>query len=178
MKKRNNSTSLLFFMGTLILFSFTLTSCQNKSSKFEWSEKEKEIAKKEISNVVKGVIENAEKADFQSAMKPYLNSPEFTIINPDGSIDDYKNFKIKGIESFKQLTAYYQTTIKEEYRFLNKDLVLYTWIGKAEIELKTGEKMNFESYVGTMLFNKLNNEWKITYAQETASVPVIKSIIK
>ena len=96
------------------------------------------------------------------------------VINPDGSIVNYDNFKINGIESFKQFTAYNQTTIKEEYRFLNKNLVLYTWIGKAEIELKTGEKMNFDSYVGTMLFSKLNNEWKITYAHESASPPVMK----
>ena len=174
MKLTNNLSSLLFFMGTIILFSFTLTSCQNQSAEFEWTEKEKEIAKKEISNVAKVIIESAEKVDIQSALEPYLNSPEFMVVNPDGSIDNYDNFKINGTESFKQFTAYNQTTIKEEYRFLNKDLVLYTWIGKAEIVLKTGEKMSFDSYVGTMLFRKLNSKWRITYAHETASPPVIK----
>lgn len=165
-------------MGTLILFSLSLTSCQNEPSKFEWSEAEKEIAKAEISDVVKLVIESAEQADFQSAKTPYLNSPEFTLINPDATVDDYEKFRLKGIASFEQLSAYYQTTIREEYRFLNKDLVLYTWIGQAELELKTGDVMNFDSYVGTMLFNKINNEWKITYAHETASAPVMKSIDK
>lgn len=52
--------------------------------------------------------------------------------------------------------------------------MLYTWIGKAEIELKTGEKINFDSYVGTMLFRKLSNKWKITYAHESASSPIEK----
>ncbi len=170
MKLTNNLSSLLFFMGTIILFS--LTSCQNQSTEFEWTEQEKEIAKKEISNVVKVIIENAEKVDVQSAIEPYLNSPEFMLVNPDGSVDNYDNFKNKATESFNQFTAYNQTTIKEEYRFLNKDLVLYTWIGKAEIILKTGEKMNFKSYVGTMLFSKLNNEWRITYAHESASPPI------
>ncbi|MFI1770248.1 hypothetical protein [Thalassobellus citreus] len=175
MKLTNNLSSFLIFTGTIILFSFlTLTSCQNQSTEFEWTEKEKEIAKKEISNVAKMIIESAEKVDIQSAIEPYLNSSEFMVVNPDGSIDNYDNFKINGIKSFKQFTAYNQTTIKEEYRFLNKDLVLYTWIGKAEIILKTGEKMNFDSYVGTMLFNKLNNKWRITYAHETASPPVIE----
>jgi len=174
MKLTNNLSSLLFFTGTIILFSLTLTCCQNQSAEFEWTEKEKEIAKKEISNVAKVIIESAEKVDIQSALEPYLNSPEFMVVNPDGSIDNYDNFKINGTESFKQFTAYNQTTIKEEYRFLNKGLVLYTWIGKAEIVLKTGEKMNFDSYVGTMLFRKLNNKWRITYVHETASPPVIK----
>jgi len=174
MKLTNNLSSLLFFTGTIILFSLTLTSCQNQSAEFEWTEKEKEIAKKEISNVAKVIIESAEKVDIQSALEPYLNSPEFMVVNPDGSIDNYDNFKINGTESFKQFTSYNQTTIKEEYRFLNKGLVLYTWIGKAEIVLKTGEKMNFDSYVGTMLFRKLNNKWRITYVHETASPPVIK----
>ena len=169
MKPINNLSSLLFFMGTIILFSFTFTSCQNQSTEFEWTEKEKEIARKEISNIAKVIIESAERVDIQAALEPYLNSPEFIVVNPDGSCDNYDNFKIKGIEAFEQFTAYNQTTIKEEYRFLNKDLVLYTWIGKAEIELKTGEKINFESYVGTMLFRKLSNKWKITYAHESAS---------
>ena len=165
-------------MGTLIMFSFTLTSCQNESSNYEWSQQDKETAKKEISIVVNGVIKSAEITDFQSASKPYLNSPEFTIINPDGTIDDYANFEINGKEAFKQMTSYFQTTINEEYRFLNKDIVLYTWIGKAQIELKTGEKMDFESYVGTMLFKKINNEWRITFAHETASPAVVTTIAK
>ena len=174
MKLTNKLTSLLFFMGTIILFSFTLTSCQNQPAEFEWTEKEKEIAKKEISNVAKVIIESAEKVDIHSALKPYLKSPDFIVITPDASIDNYDTFKSTNIESFKQFKAYNQTTIKEEYRFLNKDLVLYTWIGKAEIELKTGEKMNFDSYVGTMLFSKLDNDWRITYAHESASTPVMK----
>lgn len=64
MKPTKNLSSLLFFIGTIILFSFTLTSCQNQSTEFEWTEKEKEIARKEISNIAKVIIESAERVDI------------------------------------------------------------------------------------------------------------------
>jgi len=168
MKLINN----FIFLGAIILLS--LSSCKNQTSEFEWTKDKKEIAKKEISIVIDGIIENALKVNVQSAIKPYLNSPDFTIVNPDGTTDKYEDFKNKAIESFSQLKEYSQTTINQEYRFLNKDIVLYTWIGKAKMELKTGENMVFNSYVGTMLFKKLNNKWRIVYAQETASPVIMK----
>lgn len=169
--KRLNQLQVL--MTAIILLSLSLSSCQNQCSEFKWTEAEKEIAKKEITETAKQVIKGARKADFQMAATPYLNSPDFFIVNPDATYNLYEGFEKNGKEFFSQLAIYDQTTIKEEYRFLNKGLVLYTWIGKAGIELKTGDKMKFESYIGTMLFQKIKGEWKITYAHETASQPIM-----
>jgi hypothetical protein len=47
-----------------------------------------------------------------------------------------------------------------------------TWTGKNEFELKTGDKMKIEPYVGSMLFEKKNHEWKIIYAHESSAQPV------
>ena len=47
-----------------------------------------------------------------------------------------------------------------------------TWTGSSEFELKTGEKMKIEPYVGSMLFRKQKNEWNIVYAHETTVPPV------
>jgi hypothetical protein len=76
------------------------------------------------------------------------------------------------VESFKSLASMKFKTIKQEFTFLAKDLVMCTWTGSNEFELKTGEKMKIEPYVGSMLFSKKDNEWKIIYAHETAGQPV------
>ncbi len=164
------ASALFVYWGTVIIFSLLLVSCQNESS--EMTPKEKETAKKEISDIGKGIIQSVERLDIESAIKPYSDSPDFLMINPDGSYQDYAAFKSSNTEAFNQLTSMKQTNIKEEFRFLSKKQVLYTWFGKNEIELKTGEKIKNESYIGTMLFNKINNEWRIVYAHESASPPI------
>jgi hypothetical protein len=170
MRAIKKQSTFFILLGTLIMFSLFFVSCQNESS--ELTPQEKEIAKKEISDIGKGVLQSIERLDIESALKPYLNAPDFLMINPDGSFADYNGFKRTGTETFKQLTSMKQTTIKEEFRFLTKTQVLYTWFGKNEIELKTGEKIKNESYIGSMLFSKINNEWKIVYAHESASPPI------
>jgi hypothetical protein len=132
----------------------------------------KEIAKKEISDVAKDVLKSINRLNIESALKPYLNTPDFLMINPDGSYADYNGFKSTNTEAFMQLQSMKQTTLKEEFRFLTKTQVLYTWFGKNEIELKTGERIKNESHIGSMIFNKINNEWKIVYAHESKSPPI------
>lgn len=170
MRKIKKQSPFFIFWGTLIMFSLFLVCCQNESA--ELTSQEKELAKKEISDIGKGVIQSVERLDIESALKPYANSPDFLMINPDGSYADYNGFKSTGTETFKQLHSMKQTTIKEEFRFLTKTQVLYTWFGRNEIELKTGEKIKNESYIGSMIFSKINNEWKIVYAHESASPPI------
>lgn len=176
----------ILLLTVALLFTSTLFSgCknQNKSKEqnslsSEMSTEEKEIVKKEISAVGKFVIENAAKLDPETAMKPYLNDPEFLVINTDATYGDYAKMRTSNIEAFKQLFSFKQTTIKEEFRFLTKMEVLYTWFGKNEIELKTGGKITNESYIGTMLFKKINNKWKIVYAHESASPAIEEKVRK
>jgi hypothetical protein len=75
-------------------------------------------------------------------------------------------------ESFKSVKSMSFTTVKEDFKFLSKDLIMCTWIGNNEFELMTGEKMKIEPYVGSMLFCKKDNEWKIIYAHESSAQPV------
>jgi ketosteroid isomerase-like protein len=173
----------LFSIPALVLCSILVfTSCKNSTDNKtsqdtinQMTDIEKEAAKKEISNVGKFVIENAAKLDVETAIKPYLNDSTFLVVNPDGSFGSFEKMKTTNIEAFKQLASFKQTTINEQFRFLTRTEVLYTWFGKNELQLKTGEKVTNESYVGTMLFKKINNEWKIAYAHESASPAVIDS---
>jgi hypothetical protein len=170
MKTIKKLVTFCFLLGTLIMSSHFFVSCHIESS--EWTAQEKELVKKEISDIGKGVMQSVERLDIESALKPWYHSPDFLMINPDGSYADYHGFVSTNTEAFKQLNSMKESTIKEEFRFLTKTHVLYTWFGKREIELKSGEKIKNDSYIGTMLFSKINNEWKIVYAHESASPPI------
>lgn len=172
MKRIRKKTSVIVLAGTFILTSLSLFSCKNESS--ELTSKEKETIKKEISAQVEKIVKGAGQLNIEMAMSPYSNASDFLVVNPDGTFLDYNGMKEANTESFKQLNSMKFVTKNEQFKFLTKNKVLLTWYGQNEFEMKTGEKMKIESYVGTMLFKKIDNEWKIVYAHESASSPEMK----
>lgn len=173
MKKYKILTSIIFYSSVLLL------SCQTNDNRnaavtqtTELSSGDKEAAKKEISGRIEEIIKGAKELNVKAALKPYSSDPDFKIVNPDASVTDFKTMENVQADAFKTLASLNFTTIKQDFTFLTKDLVLCTWTGKNEFELKTGEKMKIDPYVGSMLFRKRNNEWKIIYAHETTASPV------
>ncbi|WP_445737795.1 nuclear transport factor 2 family protein [Mariniflexile sp.] len=162
----------------LATLSFALViiciSCkeQAKTEHSELTPQEKEQAKKEISSRIDGIVQGAKNLNIDEAMKAYSNSDDFMLINPDGSSYNYQEMKTVNSEAFEQLRSLEFSTVKKEYRFLAKDLVLCTWFGKNKMEFKTGDKLKTESYVGSMLFKKENEVWSIIYAHESNSTPI------
>lgn len=174
-------TRIPTLVAATFLVSTLLFSCKNSediktitSDETEISNTEKDNAKKAISARVDEIIKGANSLNVDAAMKPYSNGQEFKIVNPDASVTDYHTMMSTQVEAFKSLASMNFTTIKQDFIFLAKDLVMCTWTGRNEFVLKTGEKMKIEPYVGSMLFRKRDNEWKIIYAHETAAPPVIK----
>jgi len=168
-------------LTSIILCSSVLSfSCQTNDNKkaavnqtTALSSDEKEAAKKEISGRIEEIIKGAKELNIEAAIKPYSSDTGFKIVNSDASVTDFKTMKNVQAEGFKTLASMTFTTIKQDFTFLAKDLVMCTWTGKNEFKLKTGEKMKIEPYVGSMLFRKRDNEWKIVYAHETTATPVI-----
>jgi uncharacterized membrane protein len=173
MKKKKILISLAFCSS--VLFFGCLTNDNTKAKvdlTTELSSKDKETAKKEISARIEEIIKGAKELNIEAAMKPYSNDTYFKIVNPDASISDYSTMKNTQAEGFKTLTSLNFTTIKQDFTFLKKDLVMCTWTGRNEFQLKSGERMKIDPYVGSMLFLKKDNEWKIIYAHETTASPV------
>ena len=167
----------IFFILVFCL-SIVFYSCQtNDYTKVkvdqttELSVAEEETAKKEISARIEEIIKGAKALNVDAALNPYSNDINFKIENPDASVADFATMKNAQAESFKTLASLNFTTIKQDFTFLEKDLVMCTWTGRNEFELNSGEKMKIDPYVGSMLFRKKNNEWKIIYAQETTALP-------
>lgn len=159
---------------SLFLLIFTAQGCNQAATqnKYVLTEQEKETAKKEISAQIDTIIRGAKNLDVETAMQPYSNTENFLIINPDATFSGYQKMKSDNSEAFKKMRSLNFTTVNQEFRFLSDSQVLLTWFGKSEVELGSGEKIKYESYVGTMLFSRENGEWKIIYAHETASPPL------
>jgi hypothetical protein len=172
--KKNEFLMSIILCSSVFLFSCSTNDKKNAaiSPSTELSASEKEVAKKEISGRIKEIINGVKDLNAEAALKPYSNNPDFKIISPDGSVTDFTKMMKVQTESFKSVKTMSFTTVKEDFKFLSKDLIMCTWTGINEFELKTGEKMKIEPYVGSMLFSKKDNEWKIIYAHESSAQPL------
>jgi hypothetical protein len=167
------------FTSIIILTAIFLCGCQyaDNSSQpsvnvTELSPGDKEVVKKEIAASIDQIIRGCTQLNADTALNPYWNSPDFVIVNPDGSVANFqamKDAKSAFMKSAKYVTF---TTTKEDFKFLSKSLVLCTWTGRDEFELKTGEHMKIVPYVGSMLFSKAGNDWRIIYSHESSAQPV------
>ncbi len=165
MKTKHITHSLL-----ALLVSLFLTACQTESG--EMTPQEQETAKKEISARIEEIVQGANRLDVEAALKPYSSAADFLIVSPDGSTADYQTMKNAQTAFFGQAVSNTFKTEKEDFRFLSKTLVLCTWQGSNTFALKSGERGKIEHYTGSMLFSKINNEWTIIYAHESASAPI------
>ena len=159
-------TNLYLVLALLFFFGCT------KKEPMQMTPQEKETAKKEIKEVVNIIFQGLEKLDAEAAFKPYLNSPDFILFTVYGTMVDYQGAINGHAAWFKTLTSIKVTTIKEEFRFLPDNLVIYPWLGKFEMTLKTGEQVTVDFGV-TMIFRKIDNQWKVIY-QQTAQVPTVQ----
>ena len=124
----------------------------------EISSDQKETIKKEISERIDEIIKGANELNADIALQPYSNDSSFRIVNPDASVADYQTMKNEQTAFLKTVRQMSFTTVKEDFQFLSNSLVICTWTGKNEFELKSGEKMKIDPYVGTMVFSKKNKE--------------------
>lgn len=153
-----------YFFILILLFFF---SCA-KQEPTQLTPQEQETAKKEIKEVVNVIFQGLEKLDAEAAFKPYLNTSDFIRFTVYGTMVDYQGAKNENAAWFNTLSSIKVTTIKEEFRFLPDNIIIYPWLGKFEMALKTGELFTVEFCV-TMIFRIIDNQWKVIY-QQTAQV--------
>lgn len=154
------------------VFLLTLgVGCNIPPTHTEWTEETKEQTKKEISARIDEIIQGANNLDVEAAIQPYANTPEFLMVNPDATVSDYPTMKHVQTEGMKALASMDFKTLDQKFTFLDGGLVMCTWTGSNELELKSGDRIKIAPYVGSMLFEKSGGQWHIIYAHETAAAP-------
>jgi hypothetical protein len=154
------------------LFSILLIGCTSQTPK-TLTDSEKEAIKNEVKKEFTAMVEACTKLDIQTALKYYWDSPDFMGFGVDGAIIDYASLKNTNEDFFGAAQSIQFPSLKEVIKVLTVDQVVFIWQYKAEIVLKTGERMNFDKVGVTFLFQKIDGAWKIVYYQESALPPVV-----
>lgn len=154
---------------------FTFLSCVNKKSK-HLSDSEREKIEKEIKGRIETLITQFESLNTDLAFGIYANSDDFVMVSSDGFLLDYETFFNGNKKYLETCSSFKLTTIEEQIKVVSSDLVVFSWIYKAEATLKTGEKNIWDRAGASFLFKKTNDEWKVVYYHESALPPVIKQI--
>jgi hypothetical protein len=152
-------TKLIFLVLLLVNFS-----CGTSNKPVSDSEKDK--IKGQVKEVVNIIFKGCEEANFDMAMKPWLNSPDFVYV-----INGYA-LSYKGVEDgmgplFKTLLNQKVTIVDEKYAFLDNSTVLYTTNCKFLMNYKDGHSTLNDPTVMSIIFKKINNEWKAIYGVES-----------
>jgi hypothetical protein len=130
------------------------------------SDAQKEKTKREVKEVVNTIFKGAEEANFVMATEPWLDSPDFVLIN-NGMTLSYKEV----VDAFKPLfgTLLNQkiTIVDEEYAVLDKSTVLYTTNCKSLMNFKDGHSTLADPEAMQFMFKKINNRWKVIYAVDS-----------
>ncbi len=152
---------------TVLLFlSLGCTSQQSN----QLTQREKDQITKEITAVCDSIIAKAEKLDV-GFLDYYADSPEWGMVNADGSRWDHQTTLKMVPDLFKSMTAWKWTTTRRDFTFVSRDMVICAWDGKDETTLKSGDKTTYDPHAYTMIFRKIAGQWKAVYSHDSG-IPV------
>ena len=160
MKMNYVTVMLIFFFSG---FATSLTA--------QMAAQEQETVKKEIREVAGIIFRNLEKMDAEALFQSYSNSTDFIFITTDGSMAGFQEAKIHNAAWFQSLSALKVTTISDNFRFLPSNIVIYNWLGKFEMTLKSGQQLKNDKFAITFIFSRTDNQWKVIHQHSSALPP-------
>src|ERR1700737_1656767 len=128
---------------------------------------------KDVKSIYNRITEYSEKAQGDSFLSCYDNSPTFLAFGGDGKMRNYEEFKKVCREYYDSLKEQKLITIKEKYHVININLVILGWTGNIIAEFKNGDIMKINNYSITSVFKKIDSKWKVIHSHESALPPEI-----
>lgn len=135
----------------------------------QWSPQEQAVAKTEIREVIDGMIRSLENMDIEAACQPFLDSPEFRLFTPDGTLASYHQGKNFHVRWFKSLSCLRVKTVRDELRLLPGRIAIFTWLARWEITPKNSQPYTRDFGV-TFVLEQREGHWKIVY-QHSSTFP-------
>ena len=152
-------TRIIFLL--LLIVSF---SCGTNNKPVSDAQKEK--IKGEVKEVVNTFFKGCEEVNFDMALKPFLDSPDFLYIN-NGYAFNYKDCEDIFRPVFASMLNQKITIVDEKYTFPDNSTVFYSNHCKSLTNYKDGHAIIQDPTVMLLIFKKINAEWKITYGVES-----------
>ena len=161
-------------MKTRLIFLLLLIVCYSCGTNNKpVSDAQKEKIKGEVKEVVNTIFKGAEEANFEMATEPWLDSPDFVLIN-NGMTLSYKEVVDAFRPLFGTLLNQKITIVDEEYAVLDKSTVLYTTNCKSLMNFKNGHSTLADPEAMQFMFKKINNRWKVIYAVDSYVEKTVK----
>ena len=131
------------------------------------SDAQKEKIKGEVKEVVTTIIKGCEEANFDIAMTPFLESPDFVYVYNGVSLN-YKGV-VNGMKPmFSTMINQKVTIIDEKYVFLDNETVIYITNCKFLENYKDGHAILSDPMVWQITFRRLNNKWMVINGVESS----------
>jgi len=132
---------------------------------------------KDVKNAWDKMTEYSEKAQLDSFLSCYDNSPAFLHFSSDGKMRNYDELKKICTEYYTTLKQQKISTIMEKFNVIDTNLVISGWTGDIIAQFKNGDTMKMNNYSITSVFKKIDGKWKIIHSHESALPPeIIKKI--
>ncbi len=168
MKKSAQISQTIIFMIFTVVIILLLTKCNDKMNKGE-----SDNIIKDVKDCYHKITEHSSKAQLDSFLSYYDNSPTFLFIRADGIMGNYESFKKVCSEYYNSLKEQSITTTQEKFHLLDKNIVLVSWTGNIIATLKNGDTIKMTNYSITSVFKKIDNNWKVIHNHESAIPPEI-----
>jgi len=154
-------------MKTRLVFLFLLIVCISCGTNNKpVSDAQKEKIKGEVKEVVNTFFKGCEEVNFDMAMKPFLDTPDFAYIN-NGYAFSYKECVDVFRPVFSTFLNQKITILDEKYSFPDNSTVLYSNHCKSLTNYKDGHAILQDPTVMLFIFKKINDAWKVIYGVES-----------
>jgi len=153
-KSNQMKTRLIFLVLFIVCFS---CGTNNKPV----SDAQKEKIKGEVKEVVNTFIKGCEELNFDMAIEPFLDSPDFEYA-ANGKTYNYQEL-IAMRPLFDEMINQKLTIADEKYKVLDNSTVLFTTNYKWLQNYKDGHSILEDPGSFMFMFKKINNKWRIIY---------------
>jgi hypothetical protein len=148
----------------ILIMLIVCVSCGTNNKPLSDAQKEK--VKGEVKEVVNTFIKGCEEVNFDMAMKPFFDSPDFAYIN-NGYAFSYKECVDVFRPVFNTFLNQKITILDEKYSFPDNSTVLYSNHCKSLTNYKDGHAILQDPTVMLFIFKKINDAWKVIYGVES-----------
>jgi len=148
------NTRLIFLVLLIVNFS---CGTNNKPV----SDAQKEKIKGEVKEVVNKFIKGCEELNFDMAVEPFLDSPDFEYVG-NGKTYNYQELMAMR-PLFDKMLSQKLTIVAEKFKVLDNSNVVYTANSKWLQNYKDGHSILEDPEAFMFIFKQIDNKWRITY---------------
>jgi ketosteroid isomerase-like protein len=153
------------------IFCFGLFSCSAPQEK-KLTPEDKDKIKDEISSMVDSIKTSANELRTDYFKKIYSNDDQFIGVDLTGA-HNYDEYMKETDDMYANMKSIEFMEDKVSMVVFDNKTVIALFEGKAKGESKDGVKMNLNNFHASMLFRKVDGQWKVAYTHESADQEII-----